>query len=349
METQERKTILPDSYGQTLSLRDTEQAIKFIKDTFQQGLSRALNLTRVSAPVFLLSRTGINDQLSGVEKPVRFTIRHMNEEAEVVQSLAKWKRKALADYGFAPGEGLYTDMNAVRPDEQLDNLHSVYVDQWDWERIILAGDRNPDFLKEIVRTIYRVVRETESLVCQKYPVLPGPFLPEDIHFVHSQDLEAAYPDRTPREREAIVTREKGAVFVIGLGWPLKDGRPHDRRASDYDDWSTETEGGKRGLNGDIFVWYPVLDCAFELSSMGIRVDGESLIRQLEIKGERHKLSLDYHQKLIQGKLPLTVGGGIGQSRLCMLFLRKAHVGEVQSSAWPEDMILAMREKNVFLL
>jgi aspartate--ammonia ligase len=349
MELQNRKTILPDSYVQTLDLRETEKAIKFIKDTFQQKLARVLNLSRVSAPVFVLSKTGINDHLSGVEKPVQFKIKHMGEQAEVIQSLAKWKRKALADYGFAPGEGLYTDMNAIRPDEQLDNLHSVYVDQWDWERIILAENRSPDFLKEIVRAIYMVIKETEMLMCEKYPKLSGPFLPDDIQFVHSQDLEAAYPDLTPKEREAVVTKDKGAVFVVGLGWPLKNGKPHDQRAADYDDWSTETEGGRRGLNGDIFVWYPVLNCAFELSSMGIRVDGESLIRQLEIKGEQHKLKLDYHQKLINGELPLTVGGGIGQSRLCMLFLRKAHVGEVQSAAWPEDMVKTMREKNVFLL
>ena len=349
MNANESKAEFPKSYNSILNLRETEKAIKFIKDTFQNKLSQALNLTRVSAPVFVLSKTGINDHLSGTEKPVRFTIRHMGESAEVVQSLAKWKRKALADYGFAPGEGLYTDMNAIRPDEHLDNLHSCYVDQWDWERIILTDNRNHDFLKNIVQTIYRAIRETEALVCSKYPNLPGPFLPEDIHFVHSQDLEAAYPDMTPREREAVISKEKGAVFVIGLGWPLKDGKPHDLRAADYDDWSTETGGGKRGLNGDIHVWYPVLGCAFELSSMGIRVDGEALIRQLEMKGERHKLNMDYHQRLINDVLPLTIGGGIGQSRLCMLFLRKAHIGEVQSSAWPEDMVKAMRERNVFLL
>jgi aspartate--ammonia ligase len=277
MEIQDRNHIFPKSYAQKLNLRETEAAIKFIKDTFQKKLAEALNLTRVSAPVFVSSGTGINDHLSGVEKPVCFTIRHTGEQAEVVQSLAKWKRKALADYGFACGEGLYTDMNAIRPDEQLDNLHSVYVDQWDWERILRSEDRNTGTLKDIVRTIYRVVRETERLVCERYTVLGGPVLPEDVHFVHSEDLETAYPDMTPKEREQQITREKGAVFVIGLGWPLRNGCPHDARAADYDDWSSETGEGKRGLNGDILVWYPVLNCSLELSSMGIRVDRDSII------------------------------------------------------------------------
>jgi len=349
MEIQDRAPIFPRSYAQKLNLRETESAIKFIKDTFQGGLAAALNLTRVSAPVFVPSGTGINDHLSGVEKPVSFTIRHTGETAEVVQSLAKWKRKALADYGFACGEGLYTDMNAIRPDEHLDNLHSVYVDQWDWERILRLEDRNTGTLKEIVRTLYRVVWETEQLVCGRFPSVGSPVLPEDIHFVHSEDLEDAYPDLTPREREHRIAMEKGAVFVIGLGWPLRNGRPHDARAADYDDWSTETGGGKRGLNGDILVWYPVLNCPLELSSMGIRVDRESLTRQLEMKGELHKLQLEYHQRLINGDMPLTVGGGIGQSRLCMFFLRKAHIGEVQSSVWPAAMVKAFRDNNVFLL
>jgi aspartate--ammonia ligase len=349
MEIQERPSIFPPSYSQKLGLRETEIAIKFIKDTFQGKLSKALNLTRVSAPVFVLSGTGVNDHLSGVEKPVSFTIRHTGEQAEVVQSLAKWKRKALADYGFGCGEGLYTDMNAIRPDEQLDNLHSVYVDQWDWESILRPEERNIGKLKAVVRSIYGVIRETEALVCGRYPAMEGPYLPGDIHFVHSEELEAAYPGLTPREREHRITADKGAVFVIGLGWPLSNGVPHDSRAADYDDWSTETGGGKRGLNGDILVWYPPLNRSFELSSMGIRVDPEALRRQLEMKGELSKLELDYHRRLVNGNLPLTVGGGIGQSRLCMLFLRKAHIGEVQSSVWPAEMVKAFREKNVFIL
>jgi aspartate--ammonia ligase len=344
-----RESIFPKDYRQSLNLRETEKAIHFIKNAFQKRLSEALNLSRVSAPLFVLGRTGINDHLSGTEKPVRFNIRHLGEEAEVVQSLAKWKRKALADYGFAPGEGLYTDMNAIRPDEALDNLHSVYVDQWDWERIIQPVERNLAVLKETVTAIYSAVRDTERLVCRTFPALPDPFLPDTIRFIHSEELESNWPDLSPREREARAVKENGAVFIVGLGWPLRDGHPHDTRAADYDDWSTVTAGGRHGLNGDILVQYPLLDCAFELSSMGIRVDRESLVRQLEMKGETAKLEREYHRRLVEGGLPQTIGGGIGQSRLCMLFLRKAHIGEVQSGVWPEEMIRAFRDKNVFLL
>lgn len=344
-----RESIFPEDYRQTLNLRETEKAIHFIKNAFQTRLSEALNLSRVSAPLFVLGRTGLNDHLSGSERPVRFLIRHLGEEAEVVQSLAKWKRKALADYGFAPGEGLYTDMNAIRPDETLDNLHSVYVDQWDWERILRPGERGLNTLMETVRIIYGAIRDTERLVCRTFPALPGPILPDAIHFVHSEDLETAWPGMTPRERETRATREKGAVFVIGLGWPLRNGTPHDTRAADYDDWSTETGPGRHGLNGDILVHYPLLDCVFELSSMGIRVDREALVRQLEVKGETEKLGREYHRSLMDGRLPQTIGGGIGQSRLCMLFLRKAHIGEIQSGVWPEEMAQSFREKNVFLL
>jgi aspartate--ammonia ligase len=344
-----RESIFPADYRQTLNLRETEKAIHFIKNAFQARLAEALNLSRVSAPLFVLGRTGINDHLSGTEKPVRFNVRHLGEEAEVVQSLAKWKRKALADYGFAPGEGLYTDMNAIRPDEALDNLHSVYVDQWDWERSLRPDERNLNTLRETVRIIYEAIRDTERLVCRTFPSVPAPVLPEAIHFVHSEQLESALPELTPRERECRVVREKGAVFVIGLGWPLRDGSPPDTRAADYDDWSTETGDGRHGLNGDILVHYPLLDCAFELSSMGIRVDREALVRQLEMKGETGKLGRDYHRRLMEGLLPQTIGGGIGQSRLCMFFLRKAHIGEVQSAVWPEEMTRSFREKNVFLL
>jgi aspartate--ammonia ligase len=344
-----REFIFPADYRQTLNLRETEKAIHFIKNAFQARLSEALNLSRVSAPLFVLGRTGINDHLSGTEKPVRFNVHHLGEEAEVVQSLAKWKRKALADYGFAPGEGLYTDMNAIRPDEALDNLHSVYVDQWDWERSLRPDERNLNTLMETVRIIYEAIRDTERLVCRAFPSVPASVLPETIYFVHSEQLESAWPELTPREREYRAAREKGAVFVIGLGWPLKNGLPHDTRAADYDDWSTETGDGRHGLNGDILVYYPLLDCVFELSSMGIRVDREALVRQLEMKGETGKLEREYHRRLMEGRMPQTIGGGIGQSRLCMFFLRKAHIGEVQSSVWPEEMARAFREKNVFLL
>jgi aspartate--ammonia ligase len=349
MEIRENAAFFPASYRPILNLRETEEAIVFIKAMFQERLARALHLARVSAPLFVSSRTGINDHLSGVEKPVRFRVKAIGEEAEVVQSLAKWKRKALADYAFTAGEGLYTDMNAIRPDEQLDNTHSVYVDQWDWERILLPSDRNLDFLKSIVRSIYGVIRETETAVCDRYPGLGRPQLPESIPFIHSEELEARFPELRPRDREHALLRERGAAFVIGLGWPLSDGNPHDARAADYDDWSAETPDGRHGLNGDLLVWNPALDRAFELSSMGIRVSPESLVRQLEMKNETHKLEFDFHKKLIHGQLPLTIGGGIGQSRLCMFFLRKAHIGEVQSSVWPEEVILACREKGVRLL
>ncbi len=341
--------VLPQNYRPALNLRETEVAIKFIKDTFERRLAETLNLTRVTAPLFVLSGTGVNDHLSGVEKPVRFSLKSTSGEAEIVQSLAKWKRLALALYGFREGEGLYADMNAIRPDEIVDHLHSIYVDQWDWERILGPHQRCIPYLKEIVRTIYGVIAQTEKDVCARYPSLAPAYLPDEIHFVHSEDLQALYPDLEPREREHAICRDKGAVFVIGIGATLKDGRSHDARAADYDDWSTETENGYRGLNGDILVWYPPLDGAVELSSMGIRVDPTSLRRQLAAKGEEFKTEFLFHRQLLAGGLPLTVGGGIGQSRLCMIFLRRAHVGEVQASIWPEEMIDACRAHGVFLL
>jgi aspartate--ammonia ligase len=340
---------LSRQYNSFLNLRETEEAIKYIKDSFQVNLAKELNLTRVSAPIVVLGRTGINDRLTGVENPVSFNVRDIHEKGEVVQSLAKWKRIALADYGFKHGEGLYTDMNAIRPNEILDNLHSIYVDQWDWERVINEEERNLEFLRNIVEKIYKVMRETEEEVCQRYKQISGPFLPEMIHFIHSEELEERYPNLSPREREDVICKEDGAVFLIGIGAELRSGKPHDGRAADYDDWSTETGKGKRGLNGDILVWNPVLGCAFELTSMGIRVDEESLLRQLEIKGELSKAELDYHQRLLRGELPLTIGGGIGQSRLCMLFLRKAHIGEVQSSIWPDEMRDICKNNNISLL
>lgn len=308
-----------------------------------------MNLKRVSAPIVVLSRTGINDNLTGIENPISFNVTDIEERAEIVQSLAKWKRMALADYSFKCGEGLYTDMNAIRPDESLDNLHSIYVDQWDWERIITRGERNLEFLKYIVREIYEVMIETEKEVCQIYKKIPGPFLPEQIHFIHSEELEERLPGLTPREREDAICKEVGVVFIIGIGAKLKSGNPHDGRAADYDDWSTKIGKNKRGLNGDILIWYPLLNSAMELSSMGIRVDKESLLRQLKIKGELNKVNLYFHQRLLKGELPFTIGGGIGQSRLCMFFLRKAHIGEVQSSIWPDEMKKVCKNNNIFLL
>ena len=341
--------MIPQGYNSSLDIRETEMAIKFIKNTFQDKLAEELNLARISAPILVLSKTGINDYLTGRERPIKFNISNMNEEAEIVQSLAKWKRVALADYGFSHGEGLYTDMNAIRPDEILDNLHSVYVDQWDWERIISKEERNLDFLRRIVRKIYQVIKGMEKFICDQFKDLERPFLPEDIYFIHSEDLLEMYPQLSPEERENEICREKGAAFVIGIGAELKDGKPHDGRAADYDDWSTETEGGKRGLNGDILIWYPMLQCAFELSSMGIRVDKNSLLKQLEIKREQENLGLYFHRRLLKEDLPLTIGGGIGQSRLCMFFLRKAHIGEVQSSIWPDEILKRCRESKMFLL
>jgi aspartate--ammonia ligase len=341
--------VISEGYNSSLSIRDTQKAIKFIKDNFQDKLANELNLARISAPILVLRKTGINDYLTGKERPIRFNVSHINEDAEIVQSLAKWKRVALADYGFVHGEGLYTDMNAIRPDETLDNLHSVYVDQWDWERIISKEERNLDFLKIIVTKIYKVIKEMEELVCKKFGNLGRPFLPEDINFIHSEDLLEMYPDLAPEEREDEICREKGAVFVMGIGAELKDGRRHDERAADYDDWSTETGNGRKGLNGDILVWYPLLQTAFELMSMGIRVDKDSLLKQLEIKGEQDNVGLYFHQRLLQQELPLTIGGGIGQSRLCMFFLRKIHIGEVQCSVWPDEMVKTCKENNIFLL
>ncbi len=341
--------LFPEGYRSFLNLKESEKAIRYIKSLFQIRLAKKLNLSRVSAPLFVLSKTGINDHLSGVEKPIIFNIKHINENAEIVQSLAKWKRMALADYEFKHGEGLYTDMNAIRPDEKLDYLHSIYVDQWDWERIINKDERNLDFLKYIAERIYRVIKNTEREVCRKYKKLPGPFLPGSIYFVHSEKLRERYPDLSPFEREDAICKEKGAVFIIGIGAKLKDGMPHDERAADYDDWSTETTEGKVGLNGDIIVWYPILNCSMELSSMGIRVNKESLLRQLKIKNEMDKAKLYFHNKLLREDLPLTIGGGIGQSRLCMFFLRKAHIGEVQSSVWPDEMIMYCKERGIILL
>jgi aspartate--ammonia ligase len=342
--------ILNGQYKPILDLRQTERAIKFVKDFFQDHLANALNLQRVSAPLFLKKGSGVNDDLNGVEAKATFQIKDDDcSEAECLFSLAKWKRMVLADYGFGPGEGLYTDMNAIRPDEEcLDNLHSVYVDQWDWERVIAAEERNLDFLKTIVRRIYAVLRETEATVCDEYLHIE-PILPEAITFVHSEELLERWPELGPRQREDKITEECGAVFVIGIGGELADGTLHDGRAPDYDDWVTPTGNGTRGLNGDILLWYPLLKRAFEISSMGIRVDSETLLQQLGIRGALERRKYEWHRRLLAGDLPLSIGGGIGQSRLCMFFLRKLHVGEVHASVWPEEMMAQCRAAGVNLL
>ncbi|MFW6147130.1 MAG: aspartate--ammonia ligase [Thermodesulfobacteriota bacterium] len=340
---------IPKNYKPVVDLRETEKAIRLVKEFFQTNLSFELNLTRATAPLFVMAGTGINDDLSGAERPVSFAIKALGDRnAEIVQSLAKWKRMMLADYGFEHGAGLYTDMNAIRADEELDNLHSLYVDQWDWERVISSEERNLPFLKYVVEKIYDVIRRTEKYVCYQYDMIK-PILPPEITFVHSEQLEERYPHFTPKEREKAICREHGAVFVIGIGGILKNGEPHDNRAPDYDDWSTSTSEQFKGLNGDILLYYPLLDCAYELSSMGIRVDSGVLLRQLEITGQTEKRNLLFHRRLLDGELPLSIGGGIGQSRLCMFYLRKAHIGEIQASIWPEDMIKTCRKHNIFLL
>lgn len=342
--------IIPeDKWLSNLNLRETEAAIKFIKDTFQEKLAKELNLKRVSAPIAVLAGTGINDNLTGAEQPVDFEIKSLHKRAEIVHSLAKWKRLALRDYGFISGEGLYTDMNAIRTSEFLDNIHSIYVDQWDWERIIAKSERNVGVLKYIVRKIYNVIKEVEKIVCHKYPQLEGPFLPDEIKFVHTEDLLREYPEKTPEEREEIITKMEKAVFVIGVGAELGDGTRHEIRAADYDDWTTESVNGKKGLNGDILIWNPVLNSVLELSSMGIRVDGDTLLKQLETRDENYKKDMYFHQQVLQDQLPQSIGGGIGQSRLCMFYLRKSHIGEVQSSIWPEEIRKKCEEHGMKLL
>ena len=343
------KLFIPENYEPLLDIRKTEQAIKLIKDFFQQDLSTELRLSRVTAPLFVLKGTGINDDLNGVERPVSFPVKDMHDQnAEIVHSLAKWKRMMLADLNYQCGYGLYTDMNAIRPDEELDNIHSLYVDQWDWERIISQKEKNLDFLKRIVRKIYSVMLRTEYIVYEHYPQIT-PILPDDITFIHSEELLEMYPELTPKERENSVAEKYGAVFIMGIGGELKDGEKHDGRAPDYDDWSTETINGYKGLNGDILVWNPVLKSSLELSSMGIRVDKESLLHQLELTNNESRKQLFWHKRLLNGELPLSIGGGIGQSRLCMYFLKKAHIGEIQSSIWPEEMQQQCIEHNIRLI
>ena len=329
--------IKPQGYKAILDTKQTEQGIKLIKEFFQQNLSTELRLRRVTAPLFVLQGLGINDDLNGVERPVTFPIKDLGDaKAEVVHSLAKWKRLTLAEYGIESGYGIYTDMNAIRADEELDNLHSLYVDQWDWEAVITRDQRTLAYLKNIVRRIYAAILRTEYLTCETYPSIK-PFLPQDIHFIHSEELMQMYPDKTTKEREDAICEKYGAVFVIGIGSKLSDGKKHDGRAPDYDDWSTVAENGLAGLNGDILIWYPVLGRSFELSSMGIRVDKDALLRQLKAEGKENREKLYFHQQLLNDRLPLSIGGGIGQSRLCMVMLHKAHIGEIQASIWPDDM------------
>ncbi len=339
----------PVGYRALLDLPQTELGIHKIKGFFQQNLSAELKLRRVTAPLFVLKGMGINDDLNGIERPVSFPIKDLNDAtAEVVHSLAKWKRLTLADYNIESGYGIYTDMNAIRPDEELGNLHSLYVDQWDWERVMEAEDRNPSFLKDIVRRIYAAIRRTEYLVYEMFPQI-RPQLPDEIFFIHAEELRQKYPDMTPKERETAICKAHDAVFIIGIGGTLGDGEKHDGRAPDYDDYTTLGENGLPGLNGDILLWNPVLQQSFEISSMGIRVDKQALETQLKLSGEEDRAQLYFHKRLLEGTLPLSIGGGIGQSRLCMFLLRKAHIGEIQASIWSDEMRKECAENGIPLI
>jgi len=340
--------IIPSQYRNKLLAETTEIAIKTIKDDFERRLAQALNLRRVTAPMLVAQGSGINDDLDGRQAPVSFDVESIGGVAEVVQSLAKWKRTKLAAYDIVPGYGLYTDMNAIRPGETLDNLHSLYVDQWDWERTIRPDERTVDYLNLIVKTIYCAIKETENMVSGLFPHII-PMLPDDIVIIHAEELRRQYPDLDPDGREAAACRQHGAVFIRGIGGDLADGKPHGLRAPDYDDWSTPTPDGLAGLNGDIVVWNHVLQCPFELSSMGIRVDPAALRRQLDLTCTVGRANLPFHRRLLDGELPLSIGGGIGQSRLCMLLLQKAHIGEVQSSLWPSDQLDALASAGITLL
>jgi aspartate--ammonia ligase len=335
-----KSTYIPEGYKSLLSIQDTEKAIKYVKDTFEHIFADSMGLLRISAPLFVSADSGLNDNLNGVERPVTFAVKEIEgSEMEIVHSLAKWKRQALRDYGFGMHEGLYTDMNAIRRDEEIDNLHSVYVDQWDWEKVISREDRTKDYLRSTVKVIVRALAATELAACAMFPVLT-PSIQPDVRFVTSEELEEKYPDLTPKQREDAVARLFGTVFIENIGGSLKNGLPHDGRAPDYDDWS---------LNGDIIVWNEVLGRSFEISSMGIRVDIEAMERQLELSGHNERRSLPFHKALLEGNMPLTIGGGIGQSRICMLILKKCHIGEVQVSRWDKDTIDICRKNGVVLL
>ncbi|WP_321481356.1 aspartate--ammonia ligase [uncultured Bacteroides sp.] len=341
--------IKPQNYKPLLDLKQTELGIKQIKEFFQMNLSSELRLRRVTAPLFVLKGMGINDDLNGTERPVSFPIKDLNDaQAEVVHSLAKWKRLTLADYHIEPSYGIYTDMNAIRSDEELGNLHSLYVDQWDWERVITADDRNVDFLKEIVNRIYAAMIRTEYMVYEMYPQIK-PCLPKQLHFIHAEELRILYPNLTPKERENEITKKYAAVFVIGIGGKLGDNKKHDGRAPDYDDYTSKGLNDLPGLNGDLLLWNEVLQRSIELSSMGIRVDKAALQKQLKEEGEEKRLELYFHKRLMNDTLPLSIGGGIGQSRLCMYYLRKAHIGEIQASIWPETMREECKQLNMPLI
>ena len=335
-----KRILYPDKYNSTLDVLETEIAIKKVKDFFQDSLADNLNLTRVSAPLFVAPETGLNDNLNGYERPVSFTMKDLYEKkVEIVQSLAKWKRMALGYYGFNPGEGIYTDMNAIRRDEELDNIHSIYVDQWDWEKILLKEERTIDYLKDTVKKIYKSFKELDKYITEEYQQFEE-ILPEEIYFVTTQELEDEFPNLTPKQREDKIAKEKGAVFIMQIGKELASGMKHDGRAPDYDDWE---------LNGDIILWNKLLDIGLEISSMGIRVDEETLEKQLQDTGDIERKSYEFHRKILQKELPYTIGGGIGQSRICLQFLRKAHIGEVQSSIWPVDMIMECKKRGIILL
>lgn len=332
--------LMPEGYKSPLTIRETEVAIKEVKDHFERALAKSLHLTRVSAPLFVKPQTGLNDNLNGVERPVAFGIKEQDDDiAEIVHSLAKWKRYALKRYEFHSGEGLYTDMSAIRRDEDTDNIHSIYVDQWDWEKVISKEERNTETLQYTVRKVYAALKDTEDYMSRRYNYIEA-LLPDDITFITSQELEDMYPGMNAKEREYQIAKNKGAVFISQIGKTLASGEKHDGRAPDYDDWE---------LNGDIIVYYPVLDIALELSSMGIRVDEEALKRQLKLAGCEERAELDFQKSLLAGELPYTIGGGIGQSRICMYYLRKAHIGEVQSSIWPEDTMKEAEEHQIHLL
>ncbi len=335
-----KNTFIPEGYKSLLDVMQTEKAIKYVKDTFEQIFAESMGLLRISAPLFVSADSGLNDNLNGVERPVSFGIKEIEgTDMEIVHSLAKWKRQALRDYGFQPHEGLYTDMNAIRRDEEIDNLHSVYVDQWDWEKVILKEDRTREYLEGTVKIIVRALAATELATCAMFPALEPSINPR-VTFVTSEELEEKYPDLTPKQREDAISRRFGTVFIENIGGVLKSGLPHDGRAPDYDDWS---------LNGDIIVWNEVLGRAFEISSMGIRVDREAMLRQLKISGCEERKQLPFHKALIEGNMPLSIGGGIGQSRICMLILKKCHIGEVQVSKWDEDTLRVCGQNGVFLL